>query len=138
MTDTLPGLEDDTPPAAPFIAELLTQALVDFDRSNIPTLEASRACKTNAERDALYAPYLRDLYSFLWHSSLAHVLIRVEESSPNLAAGIAHEVQQWLDAGDAYPEWVYDWAKSRGLDPETIVREAGEARTAWLAAEVER
>ncbi|ANJ26790.1 hypothetical protein [Agromyces aureus] len=133
MTDTLPGLEDQTPPAGPFIVSLLTNALIADDAMTLPELAATADCKTNAEVEAHYAAWYRDTYTFLMHASLAHVLIRLEENHPNLAAGIAAEVKDWLEAGDAYPELIWEWATKRGLDPEKIRADARTAHEEWLA-----
>lgn len=130
--EKLPGLEDQTPPAGPFIEGLLKDALVSGDAMHLPDLEAIHACKTNAEVEALYAPWYRDLHGFLFTASLAHVLIRLEENHPNLAAGLAAEVKDYLDAGDTYQEWVWEWAKARGLDPEQIPADARKAHDEWL------
>lgn len=130
--EPLPSMEDFTPPATEFIKSQLESALIAFDRMELPSTEARDACKTNAEIDALYAPWLRDIHSFLSHATLAHVLIKVEENHPNLAAGIAHEVDAFLDAGDIYNEAVYDWAKHCGMDPEQIVADARTQHDEWL------
>jgi hypothetical protein len=134
MSDELPGLEDQTPPAGPFIEDLLKQALVSEDLMTLPPLGATDDCKTNAEVEAVYAAWYRDVHAFLWHASLAHVLIRLEENHPNLAAGLAHEVKEFLEAGDVYPEWVWEWATDRGMDPAQIRAEARQKRADWLAA----
>lgn len=131
-SDALPGLEDQTPPAGPFIESLLKNALIADDAMTLPELAETADCKTNTEVEAHYAAWYRDTYMFLMHASLAHVLIRLEENHPNLAAGLAAEVKDWLDAGDAYPEWVWDWAVKRGLDPEQIRADARERHEEWL------
>jgi hypothetical protein len=130
--EKLPGLEDQTPPAGPFIALLLKDALVADDAMHLPELEAIRACKTNAEIEALYDRWHHHTYAFLMHATLAHMLIRVEESHPNLAAGLAAEVKGFLDAGDAYPEWVWERAQARGIDPEQIRADARTKHEEWL------
>ncbi len=135
MTDeTLPGLEENTPPAAPFIKTLLSEGLIAYDRMELPPADAAAALATNADVEALYAPWHRDLHDFLWAATLAHVLIRLEENHPNLAAGIAREVDQFLDAGDAYPEWIWEWATDRGLNPDEIIADARAKHEAWLAS----
>lgn len=123
-TNALPGMEDQTPPAGPFIADLLEGALIANDRMKLPDFGLIETCKTNAEIDALYLPYFNDLHALFYNACLAHVLIRVEENHPNLAAGLAAEVKDWLEAGDAYPEWIWEWATNRGLDPEKIIADA--------------
>lgn len=133
MTDTaLPGMADQTPPAAPFIAGLLEDALIADDRMKLPDWDAVKECTTNAEVRAMYEPYFHELHAFLFSATLAHVLIRLEENHPKLAAGIAAEVKDWLDAGDAYPEWVWQWAEERGLDPEKVRADARTAHEEWL------
>ena len=132
MTEALPGLEDQTPPATEYIKELLRYALISDDAMQLPERDAIDACKTNAEVEALYDRWYHHTYAFLMHATLAHVLIRLEENHPNLAAGLAAEVQDFLDAGDAYPEWVWDWAEKRGLDPEKIRADARTKREEWL------
>ncbi len=124
MTDTLPGLEDQTPPAGPFIAELLEGALIANDGMKLPALELIQACTTNAEIDALYLPFFNDMHALFYNATLAHVLIRLEANHPNLAAGLAAEVRSYLDDGGLYGELVWDWAEKRGLDPEKIIADA--------------
>lgn len=130
--DILPGLDDRTPPAAPFIADLLRDALVSDERMTLPDFDALHACKTNAEVEALYDPWYHHLFAFLMHATLAHVLIRIEENHPNLAAGLAAEVKDYLDAGDTYPELIWDWATARGLDPEQIRAKERTQHEEWL------
>lgn len=133
MTEsTLPGLEDATPPAGPFIADLLRDALVSDDRMTMPEPDAIRACKTNAEVEALYDSWYHHVHAFLMHACLAHVLIRLEETSPNLAAGLADEVRGYLDDGGLYGELVWQWAEERGLVPEDIRTDARNRREEWL------
>lgn len=131
--EALPGMEDQTPPVGPFIVKLLESALISDDRMNLPERDAIEGCKTNAEVEALYDPWYHHTYAFLMHAALAHILIRIEETQPNLAAGLAAEVEDYLDAGDAYPEWVWQWAEERGLVPEEIRTEARTRREEWLA-----
>lgn len=137
-TDTLPGLEDDTPPAGSFIDENLRDALAMYDRldhNGLPSIEALNAAASNSEVRALYAAWHRDLCGFLLSATLSHILIRLEENHPRLAAGLAHEVKQCSEAGDFYGEAVWEWAEERGLNPEQIVAEARAKDAAWLAAE---
>jgi len=130
--EALPGMEDDTPPADEFIQQMLKSALVANDRSKLPKLGAAAQCKTNAEIETLYAPWYRDTYWFLFSSVTAHMLIRIKDLSPNFAAGLAREVQDWLDAGDAYPEWVWDWASAAGIDPDKTIAKARAEVADWL------
>lgn len=132
--EALPGLADDTPPADEFIRKLLIDALIADRSENLPELSASRACATNAEVAALYAPWNAATYAFLMHAVTAHLLIRIHETSPNLAAGLAREVEDYLDAGDAYPEWVWEWATARGINTEETIETARAKHAAWLAA----
>lgn len=131
--DTLPGLDDQTPPAGPFITDLIMDALASEARMELPKMGAINACKTNAEVEALYDGWNHQMYAFLMHATLAHVLIRIEENHPNLAAGIAQEVRDFLDAGDVYNELIWDWATNRGMDPEQIRAEVLAKHAEWLA-----
>jgi hypothetical protein len=130
--NALPGLDDRTPPAGPWIKDLLESALISHDRMELPELEATRACKTNAEVEALHDAWYHHTYAFLMHSALAHVFIRLEENHPNLAAGLAAEVKDWIESGDAYPEWIWEWASERGLDPDEVIASARRGREEWL------
>jgi hypothetical protein len=138
VTDTEPtldGIEVEPSKAAvfdEFVKSQLKSGLIAFDRMEMPRFDAEYA--SNAEHAAAYAPYHAAVNSFLWHSTLAHVLIRVKENAPRIAEAIVSEVKDYLDAGDAYPEWIWDWAVAAGLDPETIKTEAREKYAAWLAA----
>lgn len=124
MGETLPGFEDDTPPAGPFIKTLIEQAFTAFEASDLPSVEARDACKTKGEVAALYAPYFSHLYAALWSASLAHALILVRESSPNLAAAIAHQVKDALDDGGLYLELIWDWADAEGMEPQVLSDQA--------------
>lgn len=119
-------------PAEAGIEEALRQALIYNDRMNLPRVDAKEVCATNAELEALYTPWYRDLHAFLQGAILAHVLIRVTEVSPRLANEIAHEVQEWCDAGDTYPEWIWEWANERGMDPDALVAKAKADTAEWL------
>ena len=137
MTDaepTLDGIEVEPSKAVvfdEFVKSQLKSGLIAFDRMEMPPFDVEYA--TNAEHEAAYAPYHAAVSSFLWHSTLAHVLIRVKENAPRIAEAIAFEVKDYLDAGDAYPEWIWDWAVGAGLDPDAIKDEARAKYEAWLA-----
>jgi hypothetical protein len=116
-----------------FLASSLKQALISWDLSDLPPYEAVMACKTNAEVSALYAQYHADLHAFLWHATMAHFMIRLEEVAPPIAWAITADVKDYLDSGDAYTEWIWDWATTRGIDAEAVTTEARAKHAAWLA-----
>jgi hypothetical protein len=138
MTDaepTLDGIEIEPSKAAvfdEFVKSQLKSGLIAFDRMEMPRFDSEYA--SNAEHEAAYAPYHAAVSSFLWHSTLAHVLIRVKENAPRIAEAIVSEVKDYLDSGDAYPEWIWDWAVAAGLDPDAVTAEAREKYEAWLAS----
>ncbi|MEA9983680.1 hypothetical protein [Subtercola sp. RTI3] len=141
MTDTtedtpLQGVDFEPPKALvfeEFLKESLSAALIYEDRMKLPEFGATDASKTHADAQAIYADYFRDLHAFLWHATTAHFLIRMQENVPRVAEAIAAEVKSWLEYGDLYQEWIWDWARERGMDPEKIRSEARMEHQAWLA-----
>lgn len=113
------------------LRDSLRYAIVADNLMELP--EVPPAGMSNGEREAYYAAWHRDVYAFLKHSVIAHFLIRLHENVPRIAEAIAAEVSEFLEAGDAYPEWVWQWATDRGMDPEAIIAEARAKREEWLA-----
>jgi hypothetical protein len=136
MTDTEPtleGIEIEPSKAAvfdDFLKTMLASGLVALDRMTLPPWDTEYA--TNGDSEAAHAEYYRDMHEYLWSATIAHVLIRVKENAPRIAEAIAAEVGEYLDAGDTYPEWIWQWATEVGLDPEKIKADAREKREAWL------
>jgi hypothetical protein len=114
-----------------FVADHLRDGLIYEDLMVLPPWDAEYAL--NSDREDAYQPFYSAMNGFHFNAVLAHVLIRVKEANPDLAASIGAEVESYIDAGDAYPEWIWDWATEAGLDPEKIRAEAREKRAAWLA-----
>lgn len=123
---------DTRNPAEKMIEEFLKSALASNHTDALPDLNAADECKTKGELAALYAPFYSELYSFLFHAAIAHILIRVQDSYPAFAAGIAAEVADFIEDGGAYDEWVWEWADKRGLDPDRLIAEAKAHREEWV------
>lgn len=131
MTDTTAGdIAEDR------IKVYLRNALVANDRIKLPPYLERVVGLTHADLRASYLDFYTNLFSMLRAATNAHMLIRIKDHSPELADKIAIEVNEWSEAGDAYPEWIWDWADERGMKPDVLVVE-GRARYAeWLASEV--
>lgn len=130
----LEGIEVEESKRAVFeklLTDSLRWALIADDQMELP--EVAPEGMSNAEREAHYAAWYRDIYTFLKHAVIAHFLVRLHENIPRVAEAIAAEVHEFLEAGDAYPEWVWQWAAERGMDPDAIVAEARAKRAEWLA-----
>jgi hypothetical protein len=121
-----------------FIRSELTHALIYENRMELPPLGATDDCNTHADSEAVHLPFFRDFEGFLRHSITAHVLLRITEADPVLAASIVNEIDSYAESGDAYPEMIWDWAIAAGLKPDEIVTKAREDREAWLKSPIDR
>ena len=113
-----------------FIRDHLHDGLIYVDRMELPPWDAAYA--TNAELEAGHAQFYAAMNGFHLHAVIAHVLIRLRERDATLAETLAAELKSYLDAGDAYPEWVWDWAEAAGLEPEKVQSDSRAKHAQWL------
>ncbi len=130
MTDEvipLEGVDFGPSKAAVFdrlLSESLKQAIVLEDRATLPQ---HSEYATGADLEAAYTGWFRDTYGFLLNAVTA-----LQENVPRIAEAIASEVNDYLESGDAYPEWIWEWAAERGIDTEALRDEERARYATWL------
>ena len=67
---------------------------------------------------------LVSMFAFLSQAVEAHLLMKIQELSPDTADQFARDHIGYGESGDYYPEMLWDWLEARGIDPEKIRAEA--------------
>lgn len=130
-------MTDETTPktAKDFIADLLRDAISaeQLTHHRLPPREDVEAAVTNAEIETLYLPFFRWVDAFTFRATTAHALRRLREIDPGAADELAAEMRSFMESGDAYPEWIWEWAEQEGVDAQAFADEERAAREKWLA-----
>jgi hypothetical protein len=134
-------VSDETTPktAKDFIADMLRDAIAaeQLTHHRLPPRADVEAATTHAETEALYLPFFRWVDAFTFRATTVHVLRRLREIDPTAADEIAAEVWAFMESGDAYPEWIWEWAEQEGIDAQAFSDAEREARAKWLAEPTE-
>jgi hypothetical protein len=78
--------------------------------------------KSDAATAALYR-YLMHLQAYIGSAVTVDLLRTIQGMAPGLADDIARQFDWTHESGES-GELLWDWAKERGIDPETIIDEA--------------
>ncbi|MDN4644951.1 hypothetical protein [Arthrobacter sp. PsM3] len=78
----------------------------------------------DAQKNLRIAKGNMHLFSYLLDSVIADVLQQIQGVNRTWADKAAAELEDKLEGGDYYPEMLWEWARARGLDPETITEKA--------------
>lgn len=121
--------------AAELMADLLKDAVWSerLAAAALPHRDAYKAAVTMADSEAIYAPFHRWLDGFLFRATTVHALRKLQELDPSAADEVAEQIEAHWDAGDVYPELLWEWATESGIDPETYIAEQQADRERWLA-----
>lgn len=65
--------------------------------------------------------YMLNLHTWLWQAEVADLLMRLQQiAPPEDVDGIAATFVDQSQAGDYYPEMLWEWLTERGIDPERL------------------
>jgi hypothetical protein len=81
-----------------------------------------RGDKSDAAQAALYR-HLMHLQAYMGSAVTVDLLRTIQGMAPGLADDIARQFDWTHESGES-GELLWDWAKERGIDPETIIEEA--------------
>lgn len=78
--------------------------------------------------------YMLNLHTWLWQAEVADLLMRLQQiAPPEDADGIAVTFVANSQAGDYYPEMLWEWLDERGIDPERLRAEGEQLAREMLA-----
>lgn len=84
-----------------------------------PTLLRPAFTEGASEADNLR--YMLNLHTWLWQAEVADLLMRLQQiAPPEDVDGIAATFVDQSQAGDYYPEMLWEWLTERGIDPERL------------------
>ena len=124
-----PEWGDDTATAEQFIRHNLAQAGRFDALSDIAWKEAYGGGSTRSGNRSVkdFAHYI---VCFLYKAVQADLMMTIAEIAPDRADDISRNITARLEAGDYYPENVWEWLQERDIDPHKIQDEINAAHTA--------